>query len=134
MSYTPTTWANGDTITAEKMNNIEQGIVDASGGGSGSVVNVPITVESSGGATTFTLGLTWAEIDELTDAGAVLYHKCTAESAGLHNDLAAGNILYLNKVWLYGTDYAVMFIDTLGSYDFQFYADSESGYAIHVER
>lgn len=33
MSYTPTTWANGDTITAQKMNNIEQGIVDASSGG-----------------------------------------------------------------------------------------------------
>ena len=29
MSYTPTEWKNGDTITAEKMNNIEQGIVNA---------------------------------------------------------------------------------------------------------
>ncbi len=36
MSYAPTTWANGDTITAQKMNNIEQGIVDASSGGGGS--------------------------------------------------------------------------------------------------
>ena len=26
--YTPTTWATGDTITAEKMNNIENGIVN----------------------------------------------------------------------------------------------------------
>lgn len=29
MSYTPTTWANGDTITATKLNNAEQGIVNA---------------------------------------------------------------------------------------------------------
>lgn len=29
MSYTPTNWQTGDTITAEKMNNIEQGIVNA---------------------------------------------------------------------------------------------------------
>lgn len=104
------------------------------GGGGGSVVNVPITVETAEDETLYTLGLTWAEIDELTDAGAVLYHKVTAESAGLNNALEAGNILYLNKVWPYDTDYAVMFIDALGSYDFQFYADSESGYAIHVER
>ena len=29
MSYTPTNWQTGDTITAEKMNNIEQGIQNA---------------------------------------------------------------------------------------------------------
>ena len=29
MSYTPTNWQTGDTITAEKMNNIENGIVNA---------------------------------------------------------------------------------------------------------
>ena len=32
MSYTPTTWANGDVVTATKLNKIEQGI--AEGGGS----------------------------------------------------------------------------------------------------
>lgn len=30
MSYTPTTWADGDLITAQKLNNIEQGITQAS--------------------------------------------------------------------------------------------------------
>lgn len=36
MAYEPNTWSVGDVITAEKMNNIEQGIVDAgqSGGNS----------------------------------------------------------------------------------------------------
>lgn len=33
MSYTPTTWTTGDTITATKLNKIEQGIADAGGGG-----------------------------------------------------------------------------------------------------
>ena len=28
MAYTPNTWATGDTITAAKLNNIEQGIVN----------------------------------------------------------------------------------------------------------
>ena len=35
MSYTPTNWDNGDVITAEKLNKIEQGISEASSGGSG---------------------------------------------------------------------------------------------------
>lgn len=29
MSYTPTNWATGDVITAEKLNNMENGILDA---------------------------------------------------------------------------------------------------------
>ena len=29
MAYTPNTWAAGDTITAQKLNNMEQGIADA---------------------------------------------------------------------------------------------------------
>ena len=33
MSYTPTTWTTGDTITATKLNKIEQGIANAGGGG-----------------------------------------------------------------------------------------------------
>lgn len=33
-SYTPTTWVNGDIITAVKLNNIEQGIANAGGGSS----------------------------------------------------------------------------------------------------
>lgn len=31
MSYTPNTWATGDTITAVKLNNMEQGIANAGG-------------------------------------------------------------------------------------------------------
>ena len=32
MSYTPTTWSTGDTITASALNKIEQGIAGAGGG------------------------------------------------------------------------------------------------------
>lgn len=31
MAYTPTTWANGDTITAEKLNKLEQGVANSGG-------------------------------------------------------------------------------------------------------
>ena len=33
MSYTPTNWNTGDTITASALNKIEQGIANAGGGG-----------------------------------------------------------------------------------------------------
>ena len=35
MAYTPTTWQSGDTITAEKLNNIESGISNAMLDGTG---------------------------------------------------------------------------------------------------
>ena len=35
MSYTPTSWSTGDTITAAAMNKIENGIANAGGGGGG---------------------------------------------------------------------------------------------------
>ena len=53
MSYNKTTWSNGDIITAEKMNNIENGIKNISGGinifnfndarSNGLEVNLPVT-------------------------------------------------------------------------------------------
>ena len=33
MAYTPTEWQCGDTITADKLNKLEQGVANASGGG-----------------------------------------------------------------------------------------------------
>ena len=43
--YTPTTWATGDTITAEKLNKLEQGIADAQ------VSVEPLTVTENGTVT-----------------------------------------------------------------------------------
>lgn len=43
MSYTPTTWTTGDTITASAMNKIENGIANAGGGGTAWV-----TISASG--------------------------------------------------------------------------------------
>ena len=56
MSYTPTSWSTGDTITAAAMNKIENGIANAGGGGYDAVVyiyhdnnsshNYEVTIES----------------------------------------------------------------------------------------
>ena len=40
MSYTKQTWANGDVITAEKLNHIEDGIAGAGGGSAPLVIRV----------------------------------------------------------------------------------------------
>ena len=56
MSYTPTTWAAGDTVTAAKLNKLEQGV--ASGGG--------VLVVNMVNLNTGELDKTWKEI---SDAG-----------------------------------------------------------------
>lgn len=49
MSYTPTTWATGDTITASAMNKIENGIANA---GSGWDAVIRLTHSDNSGADT----------------------------------------------------------------------------------
>ena len=74
MTYTPTTWNTGDTITASALNKIEQGIAD--GGAGGLVVNV--TYSYTRGA--FTMDATYAEIYEAMKAGMPCF-MCYAGSA-----------------------------------------------------
>ena len=40
MSYTPTEWKAGDTVTSAKLNKIEQGIASAGGGGTSDILIV----------------------------------------------------------------------------------------------
>ena len=52
MSYTPNTWSNGDTITAAKLNNIEQGIVSVENNSGGWDAIIRLThADNSGGDT-----------------------------------------------------------------------------------
>lgn len=52
MSYTPTNWKRGDVITADKLNNIEQGIVNAgTGGGDAFIVNAEVKSSVTTGET-----------------------------------------------------------------------------------
>lgn len=64
MSYTPTTWETGDTITAEKLNNMEQGIAGAS------VFKVTFTWDSDD--TTFVPDKTYAETLAAFNAGSLV--------------------------------------------------------------
>ena len=57
MSYTPNTWQTGDTITAAKLNNMEQGVANAGG-----VLLVNATVSGR----RVDLDKTWQEINDST--------------------------------------------------------------------
>ena len=64
MSYTPTSWSTGDTITAAAMNKIENGIANAGGGTSGLVTD-----------TNDELDKTWNEINAMVSAGTIPFIK-----------------------------------------------------------
>ena len=69
MAYTPTTWVTGDTVTATKLNKLEQGVANA-----GSAV---IITETNNG----TLDKTFAEIYDLIHSGTPCYIKRLLDEA-----------------------------------------------------
>ena len=62
MSYTPNNWKSGDVVTSAKLNAMEQGIADASGGG-----GVLVVTNTDG-----TLDKTAGEIMTAAETGLVL--------------------------------------------------------------
>lgn len=63
MAYTPTTCVTGDTITAVKLNNMEQGIANA-----GALV---VTITSAQDEINLKLDKTWQEIHDAVLSGGV---------------------------------------------------------------
>ena len=77
MSYEPTTWKSGDTVTSAKLNKIEQGIANAGGGGA-FVVSADIG--------TGTLDKTWQEvIDASLTTTVILVIVATENSVVVYN-------------------------------------------------
>lgn len=68
MAYEKQTWVTGDTITAAKLNHMEDGI--AEGGGDSSIFKVIYTIAEDGqGGFTATCNHTLPEIEEAYNAG-----------------------------------------------------------------
>lgn len=65
MAYTPNTWATGDTITAQKLNNMEQGIANAGG------MVVPTFTDT--GEQQFSCDITFAAVNAAVKAGRCFY-------------------------------------------------------------
>lgn len=80
MSYTAHTWVNNETITAAKLNNIEEGIQEAAqsgGGGGGGLTIVPVTYDSS--ETSFVLSMTAQQIKSGMVSGNLYGINITSE-------------------------------------------------------
>lgn len=79
MSYTPTTWANGDVVTATKLNKIEQALANA---GTGFLVTVTINPNDSH---QYITDKTAAEIKAAADSGLPIFVNCPNTSLAINN-------------------------------------------------
>lgn len=78
MAYDKQTWVNGETITQEKLNHMEDGIANAGGGG---VLVVNATKTSSSGST-YILDKTWQEIHDAFLSVPVIIHQISDNGDG----------------------------------------------------
>lgn len=115
MAYIKQNWQNGDVITAEKLNHIEDGIME-SGGGSTLIINV-----IEGGAM-WTLDKTWQEIYDAHSSGVVCIIKYTTEESGYNRQLSFNISLVESEVY---TNHAAFNVVT---YNHTFSATSPNGY------
>lgn len=69
MSYEKTTWQNGDVITAEKLNNLENG-VEAAEGGTAAPIMVIELLDTPGG---FRFNKTFKEVFQHVQSGGLAY-------------------------------------------------------------
>lgn len=111
MSYTPTTWATGDTITAVKLNKMEQGIADGGGGALiAEVSNAQAFQYEDGLVYGDTLDTTFGDIYDALSAGIPVYVKraftlsSNAYGTGLLSVLGA--VVYDDKYKVYVASYA----------------------------
>lgn len=95
MSYTPTNWQNGDTITAEKLNKMESGI------SANDTMNEPfvVTLTPTGADLSGTTDKTVAEIYAAYQAGRkIVYKVMMSETQYVYADVT---IVYVDGDYTY---------------------------------
>ena len=111
MAYTKQTWECGDTITADKLNHMEDGIEECCGGGSAPLIVevVEYTPTCEPGCTPRSgtaLSATWQDMKDAIDEGRNVYFLHEQTVGGL----TANVIEPLDQlVWVEGTRYATFF-------------------------
>lgn len=116
MAYTPTNWATGDTVTATKLNKIEQGIANA-----GSGTPLVVTVTESGAD--LICDATFNDVKDAMDASQPVYFDFTGTS-DWDNAYSLG-LGYSNST--YGVTTVV------NASVFAFFASSADGYLTYVD-
>ena len=114
MSYTKTTWSDGDVITAEKLNKLENGVANA-----GSVLIVHFDDN------TLSLDKTWQEIcDSFINMIPVYLYKSYEDGSDF------GYVLSLVISVQFSSNYGYcVFIQSIGGYE-EYTTDSPSGYPV----
>lgn len=77
MSYEKHTWVTNEAITASKMNNIEEGIEEASQSGGGGLTLIPVTYDDT--AFSFIFSMTAQQIKDGMMAGNIYGFTITAD-------------------------------------------------------
>ena len=116
MSYEPTTWKAGDTVTSAKLNKMEQGI--ANGGGT-----FVITVSTNLGKTA-TLNKTWQEIYNAAETHQNIVLIYTLDNSIVYQ--------YFLEIYVQSESYCVRFLQYTGSelIVFEWTAPSANAYPI----
>ena len=92
MSYTKNTWANGDVITATKLNHMEDGIEGAGSGGGGFDATLVISVEDETPVVTVASG-TFADFSSKFSNGEHPTAQVFADSDEGYNLCFVSNVL-----------------------------------------
>lgn len=111
MAFTPKTWECGETITADELNRMEQGIASASSGGGILEINTD-HYDAEAGISYY--DKTWQEVYDALSQGKM------AVNIGTESGSAYCHIV---SIVTYGAHYSVEFIDGM-----TLYADSADGY------
>ena len=98
--YEPHTWVAGETVTASKLNNMEQGIANSGGGGG---VAVYAEYDSENDVTNIT-SHTWQEIYDAVEAGnfvfLILHEEEEEEEPSPKGDTKSGTNLAVDSYFL----------------------------------
>ena len=123
MAYEPKEWVCGETITADALNHIEEGIEECCGGASGVVLEVVETrdataeeleVQGCGDGVTTVYNLTGAELFNAINSGACI-------SKAEKTQVSGGTAISRYSPFQISAGYAEGF-----GYEFELYFDSQS--------
>jgi hypothetical protein len=118
MNYTKNTWKSGDTVTSAKLNNMEEGIAAASGGGGALVVNLSIDGDDK-----FVMDKTWKEIRDAMATQVVVADFYVEEGQDLNRHLV------VETAYAQGT-YAVAIFSFSTQVKIILTTDNENGYPV----
>ena len=123
MAYIPTEWKCGDTITAEKLNNLEDGVQEAlecCGGGAEPLI---IRKDHVDGSATY-YDKTWQEVHDAMGNGTPVAVLDDLNRAGVQGY----KMEYFYQIYVDGTDYGAELVT--GS---TLYAASANGYLYKMQ-